>query len=205
MRTCALDPSKTLPDAAAAAGVGVLGTAAMTISSTVEAKARGRGSSTTPATAVENTLGVEPKSEEHEKRLNNLAHWGYDASLGAPRGLLAAAGLSGPAAAGAHVALVYGMEQAVLPATGVSSPAWKWGGKQTRHRPGAPSRLHRCHQRDLRVAGGPVTGTNATITTGRPGGLRARRGEWVNGCRRANIPHRTGTSLSTTDTRRMYQ
>ena len=82
-----MDPSKTLRDAAAAAGVGVLasvlGTAAM------EASARGRGSSTTPATAVENALGVEPKSEEHEKRLNNLTHWGYDASLGAPRGLLA--------------------------------------------------------------------------------------------------------------------
>jgi len=199
-----LDPSKTLPDAAAAAGVGVLGTAAMTISSTLEAKARGRGSSTTPATAVENALGVEPQSEEHEKRLNNLAHWGYGASLGAPRGLLAAAGLSGPAAAGAHVGLVYGMEQAVLPATGASSPAWNWGGKQTRHRPDAPSRLHRCHQRGLR-ARPPVTTTTTTATTGRPGGLRARRGERVNGCRRADIPHRAGTSLSTTDTRRVHQ
>ncbi|SDY81770.1 hypothetical protein SAMN05661080_04703 [Modestobacter sp. DSM 44400] len=129
-----MDPSRTLHDAAALAGVGalagVLGTAAMTLSSVLEAKARGRGSSTTPATAVENALGVEPNSEEHEQRLNNLAHWGYGTSLGALRGLLAAAGLSGPAAAGAHLGVVYGMEQAVLPATGASPPAWTWGGKE---------------------------------------------------------------------------
>lgn len=203
-----MDRPRTLRDAAAAAGVGalagVLGTAAMTISSTLEAKARGRGPSTTPATAVENTLGVEPRSEEHEKRLNNLAHWGYGASLGALRGLLAAAELSGPAAAGAHLGLVYGMEQAAPPATGLSSPAWtcRWGG--ARHRPGAPSGLHRCHQRGLRVAGPPVTRAGATTTVRRPGGLRARRGDWINGCRRC-IPPRAGTSLSTTDTTRVRQ
>jgi len=104
--------------------------AAMTLSSTVEATLRGRGSSTTPATAVANTLGVEPKSDNHEQRLNNIAHWGYGTSLGMLRGLLAVAGLSGPAAAGAHLGSVYAMEQIVLPATGASPPAWTWGAKE---------------------------------------------------------------------------
>ena len=103
---------------------------AMTLSSTVEAKLRGRGSSTTPATAVANTLGVEPKSDNHEQRLNNIAHWGYGTSLGMLRGLLAVAGLSGPAAAGAHLGSVYAMEQIVLSATGASPPAWTWGAKE---------------------------------------------------------------------------
>ncbi|MDQ3343242.1 MAG: hypothetical protein M3524_06675 [Actinomycetota bacterium] len=92
---------QVLHDSAAGAGVGaaagLIGTAAMTLSSTLEAKLRGRGSSTTPATAVVNTLGVEPKSDSHEQRLNNIAHWGYGTSLGTLRGLLAVAGLSGPA------------------------------------------------------------------------------------------------------------
>ncbi len=54
----------------------MLGTVAMTLSSMLEANSRGRGWSTTPATAGENALGVEPNSDEHEQRLNNLAHWG---------------------------------------------------------------------------------------------------------------------------------
>jgi len=125
---------QVLHDSAAGAGVGaaagLIGTAAMTLSSTLEAKLRGRGSSTTPATAVANTLGVEPKSDNHEQRLNNIAHWGYGTSLGMLRGLLAVAGLSGPAAAGAHLGSVYAMEQIVLSATGASPPAWTWGAKE---------------------------------------------------------------------------
>jgi hypothetical protein len=42
---------------------GLIGTAAMTVSSTIEAKASGRGSSTTPADAVGVAAGVEPKDE----------------------------------------------------------------------------------------------------------------------------------------------
>jgi hypothetical protein len=40
--------------------VGLLGTAAMTVSSTAEAKLTGRGASTTPAAAAGKVLGVEP-------------------------------------------------------------------------------------------------------------------------------------------------
>lgn len=54
----------TVSDAAAGAGVGALagvaGTAAMTTSSTAEAKLRGRGSNDSPATEAGSVLGVEP-------------------------------------------------------------------------------------------------------------------------------------------------
>lgn len=123
--------AKTLSDVAASAGVGALagfaGTAAMTISSTAEAKLRGRGSSDAPAKAAGAVLGVQPKSEETKSRFSNLVHWGYGTSLGTVRGLLDVAGLRGPAAAVAHLGAVWAGEQVVLPATGASSPGWTWG------------------------------------------------------------------------------
>ncbi len=47
------------------------------------------------------------------------------------RGLLDSAGLSGPAATVAHLALVWGSEQVILPALNVSAPVFKYGGKAT--------------------------------------------------------------------------
>jgi len=126
-----MDLRSALSDAAGCAGVGALaglaGTAAMTTSSTVEAKLRGRASSDAPVTAASAFLGVEPSGEAGKKRFAALAHWGYGTGWGAVRGVLDAAGLHGPAAAAVHVTAVWGGEQVVLPATGSSSPAWKWG------------------------------------------------------------------------------
>ena len=77
---------------------GVAGTAAMTLSSTIEMNVRGRPASSTPARAAAKVLGVEPVNEDSEGRFSNLVHWGYGTAWGGARGLLAAAGLSGPAA-----------------------------------------------------------------------------------------------------------
>jgi hypothetical protein len=110
---------------------GLAGTAAMTVSSTLEMKLSGRDASQTPAEAAEAVLNVEPKDEESEARFSNLVHWGYGTGWGAVRGLLASAGLSGPAATAAHLGLVWGAEQVVLPALNVSAPVFKYGGKAT--------------------------------------------------------------------------
>lgn len=129
-----MSATDTLTDLAAAAGVGALaglaGTAAMTLSSTLEARLRGRGSSDTPVQAASSVLGVEPKNEAAKSRFGNLVHWGYGTGWGTVRGLLDVAGLHGPTAAGAHLGAVWAGEQVVLPATGASSPAWKWGMKE---------------------------------------------------------------------------
>ena len=57
-----------LGDVASAFGkgifAGVAGTAAMTLSSTIEMKVRGRPASSTPAQAAAKVLGVEPVGEE---------------------------------------------------------------------------------------------------------------------------------------------
>jgi len=110
---------------------GVAGTAAMTVSSTLEMKLSGRGASETPAQAAEKVLGVEPENEEAETKFSNLVHWGYGTAWGGVRGLLESAGLSGFAATAAHLGLVWGSEQVILPALNVSAPVFKYGGKAT--------------------------------------------------------------------------
>lgn len=109
---------------------GVAGTAAMTVSSTLEAKLRGREPSTTPARAASKVLGVAPVDEQGERRFNNLVHWGYGTGWGSIRGVLGAIGLGGAPATLAHLAAVWGGEQVVLPATGAGSPATQWESKE---------------------------------------------------------------------------
>lgn len=110
---------------------GLVGTAAMTLSSGVEARLSGRGASTTPAQAVERLSGIHPHDEQGRQRLNTAAHWGYGTALGVERGLLALAGLYGPAATAAHFALVWGASQGMLPALDVSPPTWRFGARAT--------------------------------------------------------------------------
>lgn len=110
---------------------GLAGTAAMTLSSSVEARLSGRGTSTTPAQAVERLTGIHPHDDEEQQRLNTAAHWGYGTALGAGRGLLALAGLRGAAAMTAHFALVWGASQGMLPALDVSPPTWRFGARAT--------------------------------------------------------------------------
>jgi hypothetical protein len=109
---------------------GLLGTAAMTVSSTVEMKIRGRPASNAPAVAAGKVLGVEPRDEEGEARFSTLVHWGYGTGWGAVRGLVGSAGLEGPAAAAAHFGAVWGAEQVMLPALDVAPPFWTWGAKE---------------------------------------------------------------------------
>ncbi len=109
---------------------GAVGTAAMTVSSTLEMKARGRAASTAPADAAAKVLGVEPKDEAGRERFSNLVHWGYGTGWGAVRGLISAAGLEGTAATAAHFGAVWGSEQVMLPALGVAPPLWTWGAKE---------------------------------------------------------------------------
>ena len=110
---------------------GLAGTAAMTVSSTLEMKISGRAASETPAQAAEEVLDVQPNGEESEARFSNLVHWGYGTGWGSVRGLLDSAGLSGAAATLAHLGLVWGSEQVILPALNVSAPVFRYGGKAT--------------------------------------------------------------------------
>jgi hypothetical protein len=103
---------------------GLAGTAAMTVSSTVEMKLRGRAPSTVPARAAAKVLGVEPTDE---RRFATFVHWIYGTAWGAVRGVIGTLGCRGPDAAALHFATVWGTELAVLPALDIGvPPAWRW-------------------------------------------------------------------------------
>lgn len=118
-----------LGDTAGAVGkglfAGALGTVAMTVSSTLEAKLRERGSSSAPADAAGKLLGVQPRDEEGQARFSNVVHWSYGTSWGAVRGLLHAGGMGGAAATVAHFTAVWGSAQVMLPSLDVAPPPWK--------------------------------------------------------------------------------
>lgn len=109
---------------------GAVGTAAMTISSTIEAKLRRRGASDVPAQAAGKVLRVEPSDEEGKERFSNAVHWSYGIGWGSVRGLLDAAGVGGPRAAATHLGLVWGTAAVMLPGMGLTPPVWKWGVKE---------------------------------------------------------------------------
>ena len=118
-----------LGDTAAAVGQGLFagaaGTVAMTISSSLEAKLRGRGASRAPADAAGKLLGIQPRDPAGKERFSNVVHWGYGTSWGAVRGLLHAAGLDGPKGLVAHFAAIWGSSQVMLPSLDVAPPLWE--------------------------------------------------------------------------------
>jgi hypothetical protein len=106
---------------------GFAGTAAMTVSSTLEQHLRGRAASTAPADATAKVLGISEFSTPAAKnRFSNLVHWGYGTGWGVVRGLLASAGLRPAAATLAHGAAVWGNEQVMLPVLDVAPPVYMW-------------------------------------------------------------------------------
>ena len=110
---------------------GFAGTAVMTISSTLEAKARGRAPSTAPARATAKVLGIkEFEDDVAHARFSDLSHWGYGTSWGVLRGLLWATGMSPSAATAAHGAAVWGSAQVTLPALEIAPPAIFWPKKE---------------------------------------------------------------------------
>jgi hypothetical protein len=106
---------------------GFAGTAAMTVSSTLEARLRRRPASSAPARATAKVLGIkEFDGDVAQARFNDLSHWGYGTGWGVVRGLLAAAGLSPRAATAAHGAAIYGAAQVTLPALEIAPPVVFW-------------------------------------------------------------------------------
>lgn len=110
---------------------GFAGTAAMTVSSTLEMKLRGRSPSTAPADATAKVLGIERFSDDAAKaRFATLVHWGYGSAWGVVRGLLRLAGLPPAKATVAHLAAVWGNEAVMLPVLDVAPPFWTWGAEE---------------------------------------------------------------------------
>jgi hypothetical protein len=107
---------------------GFLGTAAMTVSSTLEARLRHRQASTAPARATAKALGIAAfDSDLARARFNDLSHWGYGTGWGVVRGILGATGMRPAKATAAHGAAVWGSAAVTLPALDIAPPFVFWG------------------------------------------------------------------------------
>ena len=110
---------------------GLAGTAAMTVSSTIEMKLRGRAGSSAPADATAKVLGIDGFADDAAKaRFGTLVHWGYGTGWGVVRAALDLAGLSPAKATATHFAAIWGNEAAMLPTLGVAPPFWTWGAQE---------------------------------------------------------------------------
>jgi uncharacterized membrane protein YagU involved in acid resistance len=109
----------------------VMGTAAMTLSSTVEMDVRGRDPSTAPGRAANKLLGLIGVPELKGPPLHVLSdvtHWLYGTAWGLVFWLLVdVAGVSLPVAGPLFLLIVWGTGQVQLPVLGITPPSWKWG------------------------------------------------------------------------------
>lgn len=112
----------------------LVGTVAMTLSSTTEMRLEGREESTAPGRGAAfflKFLGI--KVEDGTKQMSILStwvHWIYGAAWGVVWWLLiAVAELPLPATAALFFVIVWGTAAIHLPLTGVAPPPWKWGTK----------------------------------------------------------------------------
>jgi hypothetical protein len=106
---------------------GLIGTAAMTVSSTAEARLRKRQPSSAPARATAKVLGIKQfESDIAQARFSDLSHWGYGTSWGMLRGLLGATGMPARTATALHGAAIYGSAQVTLPALEIAPPVVFW-------------------------------------------------------------------------------
>ena len=115
-----------LPALAKGLLAGLVGTAAMTISETLEMKLTRRQPSTVPGQVGVALLGLSPRTEGEMESLSGRVHWGHGVAMGAARGLIALTGLGGLAATAAHFAVVWGGDAALYAALGIAPPPWRW-------------------------------------------------------------------------------
>jgi uncharacterized membrane protein YagU involved in acid resistance len=106
---------------------GLVGTAAMTVSSTWEARLRHREPSTAPARAAEKVLRIHGLSDEARQRFSTFVHWSYGTGWGVARSALGAVGLPATLAAPVHFTAMWGGAAVMLPALQVTPPVTRWG------------------------------------------------------------------------------
>jgi len=105
---------------------GAAGTLAITASSTLEMRVRGRPPSTAPVDTLERVVGRR-LPERWRPAAGTAAHLASGLALGAPRALLARAGVREPAATALFVPVACLPDFAIVPALGVTEPPWRWG------------------------------------------------------------------------------
>ncbi|MGY1838710.1 MULTISPECIES: hypothetical protein [unclassified Modestobacter] len=106
---------------------GLAGVAVMTAGEKLEQQLTGRPNSYVPArTLTALTTGRRLPGSARPPVRNHLMHWGTGATVGALRGVWAAAGLRGWRANAWHTSVRLAVDQTLENATGVGAPPWTW-------------------------------------------------------------------------------
>ena len=117
---------------------GLVGVTAMTAAQTVEMRITGRRPSMVPGHVASKLLGLKPKDDEALARISIRMHWAHGITQGLVRTAIGRLGLHGPAAAGAHFALMWPGDAMLYKALGISPWPWKWSLEEL-----APDVLHK--------------------------------------------------------------
>ena len=106
---------------------GLVGTIAMTLSERLEMSVSGRAPSTVPGQVGANLLPTrDPSVAGDVQGLNSPVHWVHGISMGAVRGLLDSAGVTGIGATAAHFVLVWGGDMTLYRTLGIAPVPWEW-------------------------------------------------------------------------------
>jgi hypothetical protein len=104
---------------------GAIGGTAMSVSTNLEMRLRGREPSRVPVQTIERFLPLD-LSRRQEERLVTVGHVVSSACFGLLRGLLEAAGAPAALANAVFAASAFSPDFVVIPATGGAPPPWRW-------------------------------------------------------------------------------
>jgi len=105
---------------------GLTGTAAMTATQAIEMRLSGRPASTVPGQVASRLLRLHPGDDAELSRISRGMHWAHGTTHGLVRAGIGALGLSGTAAAGAHLALLWTSDALLYKALGIADWPWRW-------------------------------------------------------------------------------
>lgn len=124
------DFSKDVGDFGAAIGKGLIaglaGTAAITLSQTIERKITGKPTSFAPGDAASKALDIEASKMETRKKFSDEVNWVYGTSWGAVRGMLSLFGLKGFPATAIHWTAIFYTAITIEPDFEVAPPINEW-------------------------------------------------------------------------------
>ena len=131
----AVTPTESISRGALA---GLIGTAAMTAAQAVEIRLSGRKPSMVPGQVASKLMRLNPEDDEALARISIGMHWAHGMTMGTVRALIGRAGLRGPGAATAHLALMWSGDVMLYKALGIAGWPWQWSLEEL-----APDVLHK--------------------------------------------------------------
>jgi len=108
---------------------GLVGTAAITLSQTIERKITGKPTNFAPGDAASKALDIEASKMEARKKFSDEVNWVYGTSWGSARGMLSLFGLKGLPATAVHFAAIFYTALTIEPDFEVAPPINEWSKK----------------------------------------------------------------------------